>query len=86
MGKKADLTAAHDILCEYDHPVLATVCTLAEASYLWHISPAGLRDAIYRHKLDARKSFTGGDWLITVSSLEKRYGAAKENTLWELQK
>jgi hypothetical protein len=86
MASVVKLVHGHDMLCDYTSPLLATVCTLREACYMWNKSEATIKDAIYRGKVDARKSFTGGDWLITTASLEKRYGNPKENTLWQLQK
>lgn len=85
MGKKAALVKDHEFVCEYDHPILATMCTLHEACFMWQRSETAVRNDMYRRKLDARKSFTGGDWLISVSSLEKLYGKPKEDTLWQLQ-
>lgn len=73
-------------LCDYDSPVLATVCTLQEACYMWQKSETAIRMAIYQGRVQARKSFTGGDWLITTASLERRYGAPVEGLLWQLQK
>lgn len=86
MGKKVSLVRGLHDLCEYHHPTLALVCTLKEACYMWGKSEATIKHAIDRGHVQARKSFTGGDWIITTASLEKRYGEPKENTLWQLQK
>lgn len=84
MGKKASPVKGYKILCTYDHPSLSIVCTLHEACFMWQRSETAIRNDMYKHKIEARKSFTGGDWLISTASLIKLYGEPKEDTLWQL--
>lgn len=86
MGKKASPVLNYLDLCVYEHPALACVVTLHEACVMWEKSETALRQAMYKHQIDARKSFTGGDWIITTASLIKRYGEPKGDHLWQLQK
>lgn len=62
------------IMCDWDNPLLGEVVTLSEACVLFGKKRNSLKNAVLTHKLQARRSFTGGDWLITLSSLINKYG------------
>ncbi len=69
------------IMCDWSAPVLGMVVTLSEASLMWDKSHGALKNAVLMRKLEARRAFSGGDWLVTVSSLEKLWGKPQENIL-----
>ena len=59
---------------EYSNPVLAEVITLTEACWLWGKSKKTFLYAIWRDNIDARKSLTGGNWMIATSSAVTHFG------------
>lgn len=61
-------------MCDWDVPTLGEVVTMSEACVLWGKSRNAIKNAILTRKLAGRKAFTGGDWLITVTSLTEVYG------------
>lgn len=68
-------------MCRWTTPVLAEVVTLSEAVVMFGKSVTAIKQAIYTHKVDARLSFTGGTWIITLESLIRRYGQPTKDVL-----
>lgn len=62
------------VICDWSMPILGEVVTLSEACVMWGKSKNALKNAALTQKVAARKSFTGGDWLVSVESMVKVYG------------
>ena len=63
-----------DFDCLFDDKQLSSVITLQEACYFWAKSPRQVYYAIDKDKLSARKSVTGGSWLINRKSAINLWG------------
>lgn len=74
--KKGRVTVSGDLtMCDWQDPVLAEVVTLAEACILFDRSQGAIKNVCLIGHVAARRSFTGGSWLISLTSLVKHYGA-----------
>lgn len=58
----------------YTSPNLAHVVTLREVCFLWGKSPRQVYYGIDRGHLHARKSVTGGSWLLDYQSVISHWG------------
>lgn len=68
-------------MSDYDDPSLGEVVTLGEAMTIWQKSRSAMKNACLTGAVDARRSITGGSWLITVVSLINRYGKPEKDIL-----
>lgn len=66
-------------------PMLTCMVTKAEAMALYEKAGTVIDYAIMRNELSARKSFTGGSWLITMKSLRDLYGEPVNDYLSQLE-
>lgn len=69
------------VMCDWDADVMGTVITVGEAAYMWDMSQKAVKNAAIKCKLIARRSFTGGDWLVSYQSMVSVYGQPKEDVL-----
>lgn len=65
----------------FTDPSLQWVLTLSEASVMWGKSETALRVAMWKGQISGRKSFTGGNILISYLSLVDHYGEPKKDTI-----
>lgn len=68
------------VMCDWSDPSLGEVVTLSEACLMWEKSQTAMKQACFVH-LKARKSFSGGSWLISVASLIEHYGKPEKDIL-----
>lgn len=69
----------------YTSPTLAQVATLREVCYLWGKTPRQVYYAIDRGHVHARKSVTGGSWLLDYESVVKHWDKPnKDITEWRI--
>jgi hypothetical protein len=61
-------------MCEYSNPILGEIVTMSEACVIWGKSKNAIKNAVLTHRIEGRKSFTGGDWLLSVASVIEYYG------------
>jgi hypothetical protein len=60
--------------CQFTDPLLNVVVTLPEAAIMYQKSKPEVHRAIDSERIVARKSFSGGAWLITLHSLKQCWG------------
>lgn len=72
--------------CRFDDETLAATVTLSEACLMWGKSETTMTFAIHSGKIKARRSFTGGEWLLSRHSIVKRYGQPKDDIVCQLLK
>lgn len=68
------LTHNFDADTIFDNQELAQVVTLQEVCKLWGKSPRQVHWAIDRDHVAARKSITGGTWLLLYNSVTSHWG------------
>lgn len=84
--KKVSRVKNYEEECSFDDPTLCAVMTVREASLMWGKSETAIFHAIYRKHISGRKSFTGGDWIISRHSMIAHYGEPKEDIVCALLK
>lgn len=73
-------------VCAFEDPTLVPVVTLSEACLMWEKSETAMMHAILKGKINARRAFTGGDWLLSRVSVIRRYGQPKKDIVCQLLK
>lgn len=68
------LNKGMDVDLFFDDAILAEVICLQEVCKLWGKSPRQVHWAIDRDHVSARKSITGGTWLINYRSVVLHWG------------
>lgn len=72
--------------CRFTDETLVSTVTLSEACHMWQKSETAMMFALMSGKIKGRRSFTGGEWLLSRVSLVKRYGQPVEDTVCQLLK
>jgi hypothetical protein len=84
--RRVKLLPDYQDACWFTDPTLVPVVTLSEAVFMWGKSETAIMHQINKRQIAARRSVTGGEWLVSRVSLVKKYGQPKEDVVCQLLK
>lgn len=79
MGSIVKTIPDYEHVARFEDPALTCMVTLAEAAYMWGKSTTAIHTAYLKKQISGRKSFTGGDIMISYHSIVKHYGQPKKD-------